>query len=80
MRSGDKVTLEVRNELPETTTVHWHGLLIPAAVDGGPNNAIPAGQAWQAVLPVQQAASTCWYHRIRTAAPACMCTGGWPVC
>ena len=62
VRSGDEVTLEVRNELPETTTVHWHGLLIPAAVDGGPHNEIPAGQSWRAVLPVQQAASTCWYH------------------
>jgi blue copper oxidase len=62
VRSGDEVALTVRNELPEMTTVHWHGLLIPAAVDGGPHNEIAAGQAWQAVLPVNQPASTCWYH------------------
>ncbi|HET8747323.1 MAG TPA: multicopper oxidase domain-containing protein [Ramlibacter sp.] len=62
VRSGDEVTLVVRNELPETTTVHWHGLLIPAAVDGGPHNTIAPGQSWKAVLPVQQPASTCWYH------------------
>ena len=62
VRSGDEVTLDVRNELPEMTTVHWHGLLIPAAVDGGPHNEIAAGQSWRAVLPVQQPACTCWYH------------------
>ncbi|WP_460890802.1 multicopper oxidase domain-containing protein, partial [Ramlibacter alkalitolerans] len=62
VRSGDEVTLNVRNELPEMTTVHWHGLLIPAAVDGGPHNEIAAGQTWKAELPVQQGASTCWYH------------------
>jgi blue copper oxidase len=62
VRSGDEVTLSVRNELPEMTTVHWHGLLIPAAVDGGPHNEIAAGQSWTAVLPVRQPASTCWYH------------------
>ncbi|MEJ8835347.1 multicopper oxidase family protein [Ramlibacter sp. AN1133] len=62
VRSGEEVTLNVRNELPEMTTVHWHGLLIPAAVDGGPHNEIPAGGTWKAVLPVQQSASTCWYH------------------
>jgi len=62
VRSGDEVALHVRNELPEPTTVHWHGLLIPAAVDGGPHNEIAPGAAWQAVLPVRQPASTCWYH------------------
>jgi FtsP/CotA-like multicopper oxidase with cupredoxin domain len=62
VRSGDEVTLVVRNELPELTTVHWHGLLVPAAVDGGPHNEIAPGEAWKAVLPVQQPAATCWYH------------------
>jgi blue copper oxidase len=62
VRSGDEVMLEVRNELPEMTTVHWHGLLIPAAVDGGPHNEIAPGASWKAVLPVRQPASTCWYH------------------
>ena len=62
VRSGDEVALTVRNELPEMTTVHWHGLLIPAAADGGPHSPIEPGGSWQAVLPLQQPASTCWYH------------------
>jgi len=52
----------VGNELPEPTTLHWHGLLIPSAMDGGPHNAIAPGDTSKAVLPVQQAAATCWYH------------------
>jgi FtsP/CotA-like multicopper oxidase with cupredoxin domain len=62
VRSGDEVALEVRNELPEATTVHWHGLLVPAAADGGPHDPIEPGASWKAVLPVRQPASTCWYH------------------
>ncbi|MBA4190955.1 MAG: copper oxidase [Planctomycetaceae bacterium] len=31
---GDKVRIIVHNELPEATTVHWHGLDVPAAMDG----------------------------------------------
>jgi blue copper oxidase len=62
VRSGDEVALTVRNALPEMTTVHWHGLLIPAAVDGGPHNEIEPGGEWKAVLPVRQSAATAWYH------------------
>jgi manganese oxidase len=31
---GDRVRLHVRNDLPESTTVHWHGLVLPNAMDG----------------------------------------------
>lgn len=31
---GDRVRLNVRNELPESTTIHWHGLVLPNAMDG----------------------------------------------
>ncbi len=33
---GDKVRIEVANELPESTAVHWHGLVVPASMDGVP--------------------------------------------
>ena len=33
---GQKVKITVTNELTETTTVHWHGLHVPAEMDGGP--------------------------------------------
>ena len=31
---GDRVRIVVRNDLPESTTVHWHGLVLPNAMDG----------------------------------------------
>lgn len=71
MKRGDDARIHVRNRLDEETTVHWHGLLIPAEVDGGPHNSIAPGASWRPVLPVRQAASTCWYHahpHMRTAA------------
>ncbi|MGO4326608.1 multicopper oxidase domain-containing protein [Cupriavidus sp. 2TAF22] len=31
---GDKVRIFVTNKLPEHTTVHWHGIILPAGMDG----------------------------------------------
>ncbi len=33
---GDRVRINVTNELPESTVVHWHGLVIPNSMDGVP--------------------------------------------
>src|SRR6266536_1943115 len=33
-RQGDRVRINVRNRLPDTTTVHWHGLILPNVMDG----------------------------------------------
>ena len=59
---GDSVQVEVKNELDETTTVHWHGLLIPGPLDGGPHQPIAAGQVWRPLLPIDQPAATLMYH------------------
>jgi hypothetical protein len=34
VRQGDRVRLDVTNRLPESTSVHWHGLILPNAMDG----------------------------------------------
>jgi FtsP/CotA-like multicopper oxidase with cupredoxin domain len=62
VRSGDDVQFTVSNRLAEPTTVHWHGLLAPSSVDGGPHNPISPGETWRPVLPIRQAATTAWYH------------------
>lgn len=61
-REGEKVRVEVHNELPEATTVHWHGMKLPAQADGGPHQPIEAGGTWQAEWTVEQPAATLWYH------------------
>ena len=34
IKEGDRVRINVRNRLPESTTVHWHGLILPNEMDG----------------------------------------------
>jgi blue copper oxidase len=62
LRKGEKTSIRVQNHLDEETTVHWHGLLIPAEVDGGPHQVIAPGAEWQANFTVNNPASTCWFH------------------
>jgi FtsP/CotA-like multicopper oxidase with cupredoxin domain len=62
MRRGEQVAVSVRNELDATTTVHWHGLLIPSDRDGGPHDPIAPGASWRPTLPIDQGETTAWYH------------------
>jgi FtsP/CotA-like multicopper oxidase with cupredoxin domain len=59
---GDHVELHVRNELPETTTIHWHGMHLPAVADGGPHQLIEPGETWTPSWTIEQPAATLWYH------------------
>jgi len=59
---GERVRVEVNNELGETTTVHWHGMHLPAIMDGGPHQPIPPGNTWSPHWTVNNAAATLWYH------------------
>jgi bilirubin oxidase len=61
-RRGDAVRFEVTNALDEAVTVHWHGMELPAAMDGGPHQVIPAGGKWRPHWMIQNRASTLWYH------------------
>lgn len=62
LRKGERVRIDVQNGLTESTTVHWHGLDVPAEADGGPHRVIAAGGQWSANFTVANPASTCWYH------------------
>ena len=59
---GDDVEIAVTNTLKQDTTVHWHGLLIPAELDGGPHQIINPGNVWRPTLPIRQPAATLFYH------------------
>jgi FtsP/CotA-like multicopper oxidase with cupredoxin domain len=62
VRSGDTIPFRVENRLGEETTLHWHGLLIPSQVDGGPHNTIAPGAVWTPELKINQPAATTWFH------------------
>lgn len=59
---GERVAIEVTNRLPETTTVHWHGMHLPAEMDGGPHQPIPSDTTWKPAWTIEQRAATLWYH------------------
>lgn len=62
LRTGQRTTIRVRNDLDEITTAHWHGLVVPPEVDGGPHQPIAPGTTWEANFTVVNPASTCWFH------------------
>lgn len=62
MQDGEEVKVRVRNDLPEMTTLHWHGMHVPARMDGGPHQMIEPGATWRPHWTVDQPAATLWYH------------------
>jgi FtsP/CotA-like multicopper oxidase with cupredoxin domain len=63
-REGDTVTLRVHNKLDEMTSVHWHGLIVPAEMDGVPGisfGGIAPGETFTYRFPIRQS-GTFWYH------------------
>jgi CopA family copper-resistance protein len=63
-REGDTVTLRVRNKLKDTTSIHWHGILLPANMDGVPGlsfHGIEPGGMYVYQFKVRQN-GTYWYH------------------
>lgn len=61
-RKGDTVHLNVHSYLNDSTTLHWHGMHLPAVMDGGPHQVIPPGTLWQPYWLVKNNAATYWYH------------------
>lgn len=61
-RRGETVAVSFSNQLPEATTLHWHGMHLPAAMDGGPHQMVAAGDSWEPHWRVTQPAATLWYH------------------
>ncbi|MFE3738299.1 multicopper oxidase family protein [Streptomyces sp. NPDC059134] len=61
-RRGERVEFTVRNGLDQDTSLHWHGMHLPAAMDGGPHQIVPAGGTWRPRWTIDQPAATLWYH------------------
>lgn len=64
LRQGERLAVRVANQLDEPTTVHWHGLRVPNAMDGVPHLTQPPiepGQTFDYVFDVPDA-GTYWYH------------------
>ncbi len=62
LRNGEFIQLNVTNALADTSTMHWHGMHVAAADDGGPHTPIAPGTTWSPDFTVLDEASTYWYH------------------
>lgn len=62
LERGKRTTITLHNQLPEATTLHWHGLLIPGEVDGGPHALLAPGEQRSVSITPDQPAATCWFH------------------
>lgn len=60
---GDEVEITFINNLPETSTIHWHGMPVPSDQDGNPQNSVAPGaqRVYKFRLP-EGSAGTYWYH------------------
>ncbi|TYP92163.1 copper-resistance protein, CopA family [Fodinibius salinus] len=64
LQEGEDVMLRVTNELEDTTSIHWHGILLPFQMDGVPGvsfDGIAPGETFEYRYPVRQN-GTYWYH------------------
>ncbi|MFC5804571.1 multicopper oxidase family protein [Streptomyces formicae] len=59
---GDRVRMVITNRTPDPSTLHWHGMLLPAAMDGGPHQMIEPGATWSPQWTLDQPASSLWFH------------------
>jgi len=63
-KEGNEVSLKVTNNLAESSSIHWHGLILPTAMDGVPGisyKGIAPGETFHYRFKVQQS-GTFWYH------------------
>ena len=60
---GQTLVVHLRNDLPDPTTIHWHGLRLPEEMDGNPmqNGPIAAGESFTYRFELRDA-GTFWYH------------------
>jgi FtsP/CotA-like multicopper oxidase with cupredoxin domain len=61
-RKGQKVRIRFTNDIADQSIVHWHGLHVPADMDGHPRLVIPRGETYIYEFEIRNRAGTYWYH------------------
>jgi blue copper oxidase len=62
VESGAQFTANLINALAETTIIHWHGLHVPAKMDGHPRDTTQPGASYSYDFTVRNRGGTYWYH------------------
>ncbi len=64
VKEGERVKIIFQNQLPVPTTIHWHGLIVPAKMDGVPGVSMPEvkpGETYTYEF-IAKPSGTFWYH------------------
>lgn len=61
-RTGQRVRIHFSNELPEESIIHWHGLDVPAEMDGHPHSTVGEAGKFSYEFTVENRAGLYWYH------------------
>ncbi|MBM2814775.1 MAG: Bilirubin oxidase [Ignavibacteria bacterium] len=62
VNNGINANINFQNNLSEKSNIHWHGLKIPANMDGHPEAVINPGGSFNYQFIINQRAGLCWYH------------------
>src|SRR5208283_3917939 len=62
LRTGQRVRITLRNQLPEPNIAHWHGLHVPAAMDGHPIYALDPGESYVYEFELRNRAGFYFFH------------------
>ena len=62
VNKGQNLVVNFSNQLEEETNIHWHGLIIPDAMDGHPRHTVAPGGSFTYQFTVSQQAGTNWFH------------------
>lgn len=62
VRRGQRIRIDLVNDLPESTIIHWHGLHVPESMDGHPRFAIEPGARYRYEFVVDNRAGSYWFH------------------
>lgn len=80
VNQGDRVQVAVTNQLPENTSVHWHGLIVPNEVDGvpeiGAGPMIKPGETYVYDFEIQQCGTFMYHSHVISAQQEMMGLGG----
>ncbi|MGR9044614.1 MAG: multicopper oxidase family protein [Gammaproteobacteria bacterium] len=62
LHKGQKVRIYLKNNVPAESILHWHGLHVPADMDGNPIYAVNHGETYVYEFEILNRAGTYWYH------------------
>lgn len=62
VKKGQKIRIRFKNQLPEESIVHWHGMHVPEKDDGHPKDVIGNGETYVYEFEIMNRAGTYWFH------------------